>query len=279
MENLWCDREAERFAEDSVLGLRVYTSQLLGRNADLVLHGGGNTSVKSHWQNIFGETEQVLYVKGSGWDLRTIKAAGFAPVQLQYLQRLGALPALTDSQMMQHLRSALLDPAAPTPSVEAILHALIPHAYVDHTHSDAVVAISNTPQGEQVLRKIYGDRVLILPYIMPGFMLAQQVHEATQALDWQSLQGIILLHHGIFTFAEDAKTSYDMMIALVSQAEDYLIQSRAQSSIAAADYQPYSSLTQQTSTQQPGNDHLALAQLRAQASKKNWLSAVAALAK
>jgi len=254
MENLWCDREAALFAEDTVLGMRVYTSQLQGRNADLVLHGGGNTSVKSDWQNIFGETEKALYVKGSGWDLRTIKAAGFAPVKLDYLQRLGALPALTDSQMMQHLRSALLDPEAPTPSVEAILHALIPHAYVDHTHADAVVAISNTPNGEQLLRQIYGDTVLILPYIMPGFMLAQQVHEATQALDWQSLQGIILLHHGIFTFAEDARSSYDKMIELVSRAEDYLDQSGARSSIAAADYQPA--------------EHLALAQLRAKASRE-----------
>ncbi len=268
MENLWCDLEAERFADDAVLGLRVYTSQLQGRSPDLVLHGGGNTSVKGDWQNIFGDIEKVLYVKGSGWDLRTIKAAGFAPVKLDYLQRLGALSALTDSQMMQHLRSALLDPTAPTPSVEAILHALIPHAYVDHTHADAVVAISNSPQGEEVLREIYGDRVLILPYIMPGFMLAQQVHQATQALDWQSLQGIILLHHGIFTFAEDAKTSYDTMIALVSKAEDYLDQSGARSSIVAGDYQPTSSPAPQTSTQQPGiNDHLTLARLRAQASK------------
>jgi len=275
MENLWCDLEAERFAEDTVLGLRVYTSQLQGRNPDLVLHGGGNTSVKGVWQNIFGETEKVLYVKGSGWDLRTIKAAGFAPVKLDYLQRLGTLPALTDSQMMQHLRSALLDPLAPTPSVEAILHALIPHAYVDHTHADAVVTISNSPQGEEVLRKLYGDAVLILPYIMPGFMLAQQVHQGTQGLDWQHLQGIILLHHGLFTFAEDARTSYDRMIALVSRAEEYLSQSGAKNSITVADYQPAAcrepaqQTIAHTGIQRTGADeHLALAQLRAQASKK-----------
>ncbi len=222
MENLWSDSEAQHFAADKITGLRVYTSQLLGRNPDLVLHGGGNTSVKGQWQNIFGETEQVLFVKGSGWDLRTIRAPGFAPVKLDYLRALGALPALTDMQMMQHLRTALLDPSAPTPSVEAILHALIPHAYVDHTHADTVVTLSNTPNGEALLRELYGERVLILPYIMPGFILAQQVHEATRQLDWQALQGIVLLHHGIISFADDAKTSYDNMIALVSEAEGCL---------------------------------------------------------
>ena len=183
-----------------------------------MLHGGGNTSVKGELENIFGEVEPVLFVKGSGWDLRTIQAPGFPAVKMEHLLRLGELTALGDSEMMRQLRLALLDPTAPTPSVEAILHALIPHRYVDHSHADAVVAISNSPYGESLLREIYGDEVLILPYMMPGFILAQQVAEATAKVQWSSLRGIVLLHHGIFTFDEDAKTSYSTMIELVSKA-------------------------------------------------------------
>jgi rhamnose utilization protein RhaD (predicted bifunctional aldolase and dehydrogenase)/NAD(P)-dependent dehydrogenase (short-subunit alcohol dehydrogenase family) len=255
MKNLWNEAEAVQFAADAVTGLRVYTSQLLGREPDLVLHGGGNTSVKADWIDIFGDRVSALYVKGSGWDLRTIQAPGFAPVRLEHLQRLANLPALTDTQMMKELRSALLDPAAPTPSVEAILHALIPFAYVDHTHADAVVGLSNTPDGEKVLRELYGERVLILPYIMPGFILAQQVLEATRGADWQALEGIILLHHGIFTFADDARSSYDTMIALVSEAEACLERRGALSaeSLRTADPQP--------------DDYLELSRLRNAASR------------
>ena len=222
MKNRWDRQSADKFAADSTLGLRVYSSNLLGQDSDLVLHGGGNTSVKGEMQNVFGDSERVLFVKGSGWDLRTIEAAGFAPVRLDHLLRLGELEALSDSEMMRQLRLGLLDPKAPTPSVEAILHALIPHRYVDHSHADAVVTVSNTADGEDRLRTIYGDQVLILPYIMPGFILARQVAEATRSIDWNSIRGIILQHHGIFTFDDDPKTSYDNMIELVSMAEEYL---------------------------------------------------------
>lgn len=239
MKNRWIDSEAAaRASEDADLGLRVYTSQLLGADADLVLHGGGNTSVKGELQNIFGETESVLFVKGSGWDLRTIEGAGFPAVKMDHLLRLGALDSLSDSEMMRQLRLALLDPTAPTPSVEAILHALIPHKYVDHSHADAVVAISNSPDGEAVLQEIYGDEVLILPYTMPGFILAKQVAEAAADVQWSSLRGIVLLHHGIFTFDEDAQTSYSTMIELVSKAEQYLDKKMAAAGLATASYAP-----------------------------------------
>lgn len=239
MKNRWIESEATAFAsEDKNLGLRVYTSQLLGRDADLVLHGGGNTSVKGELQNVFGETESVLFVKGSGWDLRTIEAAGFPAVKIEHLLRLGGLDSLSDSEMMRQLRLALLDPTAPTPSVEAILHALIPHKYVDHSHADAVVAISNSPNGEAMLQEIYGDEVLILPYTMPGFILAKQVAEATASIEWSSLRGIVLLHHGIFTFDEDAEASYSTMIELVSKAEQYLEKKMGAAELAEAVYEP-----------------------------------------
>ena len=220
MKNLWNKSNAADC--NSVLDLRVYSSRLLGAAPSLVLHGGGNTSVKAEFTNVFSESVPALYVKGSGWDLRTIEAAGFPPVDLAYLQRLGALAELSDTDMMRQLRLALLDPAGPTPSVEAILHAIIPCKYVDHTHADAVVTLSNTPGGTGLLQDLLGDEVLILPYTMPGFVLARQVADATLNVDWECLKGIVLLHHGIFTFHEEAEQSYSNMINLVSMAEKRL---------------------------------------------------------
>ena len=235
MQNLWNEEEAEQYSH-SDLAMRVYTSRLLGRNVDLVLHGGGNTSVKSSITNIFGEEEEILFVKGSGWDLKTIEESGFSPSRLKVLQRLGELPEMTDMAMTRELKASMTNPGAPAPSVEAILHALVPLKYVDHTHADAVVAISNTANGEDILRELYGVSVLILPYIMPGFILAQQVFEATKGTDWSSLEGIVLLHHGLFTFHDEAKTSYDNMIKLVSKAEDHLKQQEAFDAPAKGSY-------------------------------------------
>jgi rhamnose utilization protein RhaD (predicted bifunctional aldolase and dehydrogenase)/NAD(P)-dependent dehydrogenase (short-subunit alcohol dehydrogenase family) len=221
MKNLWNDNDAAA-CDDDVLALRVYTSRLLGQEPDLVLHGGGNTSAKDTVTNLFGDEEQVIFVKGSGWDLATIEAPGFSPVNLETLQRMADLKQLTDSNMVQAQRAAMTDSAAPTPSVEAILHALIPFCFVDHTHADAVVTITNSPGGEARIREIYGDRVLIIPYVMPGFILSRTVREMTRDADWSTLDGLILMNHGIFTFADSAKTSHDLMIELVSMAEDYL---------------------------------------------------------
>ncbi|MBM3385574.1 MAG: bifunctional aldolase/short-chain dehydrogenase, partial [Betaproteobacteria bacterium] len=159
MKSLWSDAEAAKF--DGQLGPRVYTSRLLGRDRSLVLHGGGNTSVKMLEKNLFGEEEVVLYVKGSGWDLETIEPAGFAPVQLDYVRRLAALPALSDPQMVNELATHTLRAGAPAPSVETILHAILPHAYVDHTHADAVLSVSNSPDGDRRIRDIYGDKVVV----------------------------------------------------------------------------------------------------------------------
>ncbi|MFQ5345685.1 MAG: bifunctional aldolase/short-chain dehydrogenase [Mariprofundus sp.] len=221
MNSLWNDKDAAAIADDP-LALRVYTSRLLGAEPSLVLHGGGNTSVKADVANLFGESERILFVKGSGWDLATIEKAGFAPVRLDVLQSMAQLETLSDTDMVRAQRAAMTDPYAPNPSVEAILHAMIPFDFVDHTHADAVVTISNTADGEARLREIYGEDVLILPYTMPGFVLARQVYEKTKDTDWSKLKGIILLHHGVFTFADDARASYEAMINLVSTAEHEL---------------------------------------------------------
>lgn len=218
--SLWNDREAASF--DGLLAQRVYTSRLLGRDHDLVLHGGGNTSVKIREPNIFGEDEDILYVKGSGWDLETIEPQGFAPLRLDRVVRLSKLPALSDTRMVQELRAAMTDPGAPAPSVETILHAILPFPFVDHTHADALMAVTNTDDGEARVREIYGERVVVLPYIMPGFDLARAAAERFPHESGPSTIGMVLLKHGFFSFGATARESYERMIELANRAEEYL---------------------------------------------------------
>jgi len=230
MKSRWDEQEAARFHDP--LALRAYSSRLIGSDEDLVLHGGGNTSLKGEHSDLFGDQHEVLYVKGSGWDLASIEPAGFAPVKLQALRRLARLEDLSDSEMVRQQRLALLDPGAPDPSIEAILHAIIPFRYVDHSHADAVVTLSNTPDGEALIREVYGDRVLVIPYVMPGFVLARRIAALTRDTDWAALEGMILMHHGVFTFADNARDSYEAMIRLVDAAERHM-DSRGALSVAA----------------------------------------------
>ena len=214
MNSLYDDNVAKAFTTD--LEFRVYTSRLLGGDSSLVLHGGGNTSVKS-----VVDGEEILYVKGSGWDLATIEAEGFAPVKLDVLKQMAALTKLSDTEMVSQQKEAMIDKSAPNPSVEAILHAIIPFKYVDHTHSDAVVTISNSENGIELIKEVYPD-YLIIPYVMPGFILAQTIYNELKNIDWDSCEGIILHNHGIFTFDNDPKKSYKKMINGVTKAEDFL---------------------------------------------------------
>ena len=187
MKNRWNENEAAQFANDPQ-GMRVYTSRLLGQEPELVLHGGGNTSVKMTTSDFFGDSVEALFVKGSGWDLGTIEKEGFAPERLDVLKRLAEFDSLSDSDMVEQQRIALLDSKAPNASVEAILHALIPFRYVDHTHANAAIAICNTEDGEQRIRKLYGDRVIVIPYVMPGFALAKLVYQLTQNVYWKAYE-------------------------------------------------------------------------------------------
>src|SRR5947208_10292482 len=220
MKSLWRDDEAGQYA--GLLGPRVYTSRLLGRDKSLVLHGGGNTSVKTRETNRFGEEEEILYVKGSGWDLETIEAAGFSPVRLGPAARLATLSRLSDPEMVNELRTAMTLASAPTPSVEAILHAALPFKYVDHTHADAVVALTNNPEGEALVHEAYGDSVVVIPYVMPGFDLACLAAERFGAAAGPRTAGMVLLNHGIFSFGATAREAYERMIELVGRAERLL---------------------------------------------------------
>ena len=223
MESLWNDQEAASFGTDP-LGQRVYTSRLLGRNPALVLHGGGNTSVKADETDFFGEPVSLCYVKGSGWDLATIEREGFSPVRMSALLKMADLPTMSDSDMVLQQRAAMTNPNAPAASIEAILHAILPFKFVDHSHANAIAALTCNAEGEARTQECFGPRVLVLPYVMPGFVLAKQVHEVLKQRDLRAegIEGIVLLKHGLFTFADDAKTSYEKHVELVTLAEEFL---------------------------------------------------------
>jgi rhamnose utilization protein RhaD (predicted bifunctional aldolase and dehydrogenase)/NAD(P)-dependent dehydrogenase (short-subunit alcohol dehydrogenase family) len=229
MQSAWNDHDANtalaRYASlGRDLALRVYTTRLLGQDPQLVLHGGGNTSVKTRVADLNGDAVDVLCVKGSGWDMGAIEPAGLPAVRLAPLLKLRARETLSDEEMVRLQRANLIDPAAPNPSVEALLHAFIPHRFVDHTHSTAVLALTDQPDGEALCREVYGARVGYVPYIMPGFGLAKAAARVFDADP--SVEGLILFKHGIFSFGEDAREAYERMIALVTLAEQRLARNR-----------------------------------------------------
>jgi rhamnose utilization protein RhaD (predicted bifunctional aldolase and dehydrogenase)/NAD(P)-dependent dehydrogenase (short-subunit alcohol dehydrogenase family) len=236
MQSAWNDSDAgaavaiyENLGRD--LALRVYTTRLLGQDPRLVLHGGGNTSVKTRIADLNGDAVDVLCVKGSGWDMGSIEPAGLPAVRLAPLVKLRSREKLSDEEMVRLQRANLIDPAAPNPSVEALLHAFIPHKFVDHTHSTAVLALTDQPDGEALCREVFGTRVGYVPYVMPGFGLAKA---AAQVFDADpSVEGLILVKHGIFSFGADAKESYERMIALVTLAEQRLVKNRKPAFISA----------------------------------------------
>jgi rhamnulose-1-phosphate aldolase/alcohol dehydrogenase len=229
MQSAWIDRDAEaavtryqNLGRD--LALRVYTTRLLGQDPRLVLHGGGNTSVKTRAADLNGEDVEVLCVKGSGWDMGAIEPAGLPAVRLKPLLKLREREMLSDEEMVRLQRANLIDPSAPNPSVEALLHAFLPHKFVDHTHSTAVLALTDQPDGEALCREVFGAKVGYVPYVMPGFGLAKA---AAQVFDADpTVEGLVLVKHGIFSFGADARRAYERMIALVTLAEARLAKNR-----------------------------------------------------
>ncbi|SVA58262.1 uncharacterized protein METZ01_LOCUS111116, partial [marine metagenome] len=225
MRNQWDEYQAKATVEQykdvsEDIALRVYTSRLIGADPSLVLHGGGNTSVKSVTTNTIGEEVNVLYVKGSGWDLDTLEPPGLPGVQLDHLVKLRKLDCLNDEDMVNEQRTHLLDAASPNPSVETLLHAFLPHKFIDHSHADAILVIADQPNAESLCENIYGDTMGIVPYIMPGFDLAKAAAEVYEKNP--DVKGLVLISHGLFTFGNTAKESYDRHIEAVQQAEDFI---------------------------------------------------------
>jgi rhamnose utilization protein RhaD (predicted bifunctional aldolase and dehydrogenase) len=231
MKSGWVEGEAqaavEHYARQGIgrdLALRVYSTRLLGREPRLVLHGGGNTSVKIALPDLLGEEVQVLCVKGSGADMASIEPAGLPAVRLERLRKLRARQALSDEDLVRLQRESLLEPAAPNPSVEILLHAFLPHKFVDHTHANAILSLVDQPDGEAICTELYDGRVSVVPYVMPGFALAQAAAVIYEAKP--DVEGLILHKHGIFTFGEGAREAYERMIALVTLAEERLARDR-----------------------------------------------------
>ena len=226
MKNRWSDTDASEFVEryrairGEEFALRAYTSRLIGAEPSLVLHGGGNTSIKGTVQNLFGEHVPALFIKASGHDLASMTPQDYVAVDLAYLKRLCGIDDLSDEEMVSELRTHLFDHRAPTPSIETPVHAFLPGRVVDHTHADAILALTNQPQGEQHVRAALGDDIIVLPYIRPGFQLAKQVASAIAAAP--QAQAMVWMHHGIIVCGESPRESYERMIDLVSRAEAYL---------------------------------------------------------
>jgi rhamnose utilization protein RhaD (predicted bifunctional aldolase and dehydrogenase)/NAD(P)-dependent dehydrogenase (short-subunit alcohol dehydrogenase family) len=237
MQSLWNDSNFNSISTSDILAQRVYSSQILGMHSDLVLHGGGNTSVKAQVKDFFGELTDLIYVKGSGWDLATIRPEGFAPVKIKPLLQLAELSQLQDGEMVKQLRAAMLDPNAPTPSIEAILHAILPFRFVDHSHANAISALTCSKDAEVRIKEVYGKRVIVVPYVMPGFILSKTVADLIKGRDLRAegIEGLVLLKHGLFTFADDAKSSYEKHIQLVTEAEQYLAKKAGSFKLATAE--------------------------------------------
>ncbi|MCP3903414.1 MAG: bifunctional aldolase/short-chain dehydrogenase [Planctomycetes bacterium] len=231
MKSLWSSEAADdaisRWSGESNddVALRTYTTRLLGGDPTLVLHGGGNTSVKTVMPDLLGRDIDVICVKGSGWDMGEIEPPGLPAVRLSPLRELLELDALTDEDMVNACRTNLLDAASPTPSVETLLHAFLPHRFIDHTHANAVLALTDQPNGAALCREVYGDRAVVLPYIQPGFELAKQAWAVQR--EQPDCIGMILIKHGVFSFGDTAREAYERMIELVTLAEQRIASAAA----------------------------------------------------
>jgi len=228
MKNNWKNIDAKnyikKYKEKNIsedLALRIYTTHLLGKNNELVLHGGGNTSLKTTTKNIFNENIDVMHVKGSGWDMGIIDYPGLPAVELKPLLKTKKLSKLNDFDMVNLQRKSLLDSKSPNPSVETLLHAFLPFKFVDHTHANAILSLIDQPNDVEICKKIFGNKLGIVPYIIPGFDLAKLTYQVFK--ENENIEGFILLKHGIFTFGNTAKESYDRMIKYVTKAEKELI--------------------------------------------------------
>ncbi|HEY5064685.1 MAG TPA: bifunctional aldolase/short-chain dehydrogenase [Xanthobacteraceae bacterium] len=231
MQSGWVDADAEALVArtgpsgvDRNLALRVYTTRLLGRDRKLVLHGGGNTSLKSRRRDRLGEDVEVLYVKATGADMADADAAGFCAVRLEPMRRLRALDHIGDIELVAIERANLIDPAAPNPSVEMMLHAFLPHKFIDHTHATAVLSVIDQPDGEQKCTEIFDGRLGFVPYVMPGFGLAKKAIAAFERD--KPRDGLILSKHGIVTYGGEAREAYERMIETVSLAEAFIARHR-----------------------------------------------------
>ncbi|MBI3323805.1 MAG: bifunctional rhamnulose-1-phosphate aldolase/short-chain dehydrogenase [Candidatus Omnitrophica bacterium] len=221
MKNRWNHASAHKLA---ALDELVYRSRLIGEEDNLGLFGGGNTSLKARQRDLLGRPQEALWVKGSGSDLKGCQPRHFSPLRLESLRQLSGRPAMTDEEMVALVECCLLDPKAPRPSVETLLHAFLPDVAIDHTHADAILSLTNTPGGRPLTRDVLGPGLLWIPYIQPGFALSKRVFEAYRRQP--DAQGAVLEKHGLITWGPEGRTSYERTIDFVTRAERFLAAQR-----------------------------------------------------
>src|SRR4029078_4033575 len=233
MPSKWSDAEAKEFAAryapkgvNADLAVRTYTTRLLGSDPRMVLHGGGNAWVTTAGKDRLGEDVEVICIKGSGWDMGVIEPAGLPAVRLEPLRKLRKLDRLSDGNVVNYKPIILLDPTPPNPSVETLLHAFLPHKFIDHVHSTAVLALTDQPDNKALVHEVYGDRVAYVPYTIPGFALAKSVADVFDKNP--GVEGLVLLQHGIFTVGDTAQQAYGRMTSFVTMAEERLTRQRKQ---------------------------------------------------
>lgn len=227
MKSIWSDKEAESFVErycrdlyNRDIALRVYSSRLLGSDPDLVQHGGGNTSVKTTLTDELGRDVQVLCVKASGRDLDNLEPVDLPALRYEATKELRALEKLDDRELINAQRIRMLDSTAPNPSVEALTHAFLPAKFIDHSHANAILAMVNQEEAEKVCQELFEDRFAIVPYVRSGFYLAKTVAETFEANP--KCEGLLLIQHGLVTFGESARESYERHIEAVDAAEVFV---------------------------------------------------------
>ena len=226
-KNNWIEKNQRKIVDslglsdfDFDLGSRIYTSRLIGEDPNLVMHGGGNTSCKSSINDIYGNKINVICVKGSGWDLETIEAQGLPSIKLSPLLKLRKLNKLSDEDMVNQQRSNLLKSSSPNPSVETLLHAFLPHKFIDHTHATPFLILANLSNYKEVTYDIFGSKLSIVPYIMPGFDLAKSAADIYDSNP--DCEGLLLANHGHFTWGKNAKESYDKVINHSNKVENWI---------------------------------------------------------
>jgi rhamnose utilization protein RhaD (predicted bifunctional aldolase and dehydrogenase)/NAD(P)-dependent dehydrogenase (short-subunit alcohol dehydrogenase family) len=226
MESKWSDAKAAEYVErygpkwGEDLALRTYLAVLIGSEDRLVLHGGGNNSVKASLMNILGEYRPIIFVKASGFDMVAMEPEGYTALDLEYLKRLRALPELSDEDMLNESQTHMCHSRAFAPSIETLVHAFIPKKFIDHTHADAILALTNQPGGKEFIREALGSEVLVVDYITPGFKLAQAA--AAAYAENPASKGMVWMRHGLVSWGDTARESYEATITLITRAEEYI---------------------------------------------------------
>lgn len=219
--NYWNANEAEQLPDLDGL---VYRSNLLGRDRAVVNIYGGNTSAKLMMTDHMGRQVEVLAVKASGSDVLTIKEKGFALLKMEDIAPLFEREAMTDEEMIAYLERTVFEPGRPRQSIETLLHAFIPFKHVDHTHPDAIISLACAPDAERAARVVYGDRMAFVPYIRPGFTLSKWIGQKVR--ENPNIECVVMGKHGLVTWGDDSKATYDHTIAIIQEAEDYLAEQK-----------------------------------------------------